>query len=379
MNKILFLTIDFPPMCGGMARHSESTASALKRIGYEAVVIAPSADGDAAYDKCSAFRVHRIRKIVYGHIFDSYLKSGIYFFGYGLRFCFTRRVNMIIANTWSVAGVAAYLIKKVTGTPYMVFAHGLDIYAPRTSPKALRLMKLVLKDASAVAANSGFTKALVERVEPRAKVLVIHPAADPERFARGTFLKPKVCEGEKVILTVGRLVRSKNHEMVIRAMSEVVRGFPDTVYLIIGEGPEEKALKDLALALDLEDKVVFISGVKDDELAAYYHYCDIFVLASKEISDQSEVEGFGIVFLEAGLCAKPVIGGISGGIPDAVLDGVTGILVDPDSEQSIASAILRLLTETDLAKEMGENGKARVKNDFSIDAFGKKLESIFKI
>ncbi|MCX5667248.1 MAG: glycosyltransferase family 4 protein [Candidatus Omnitrophica bacterium] len=377
MKKILFLTIDFPPMGGGMARHSHDIGIALRRMGADYTVIAPGSAGVSERDDGEGITVYRLKGVADTRIFDNYLKSVFAFFFRGLRHCLSGGVGLIIVNTWSIAGVAAFLIKKITGVPYVVFAHGLDVYAPRTSPKALRLMKLVLKNASVVAANSGFTKTLVEKIEPRAKALVIHPAADPGRFAPDIPRKPKVCEGVKVILTVGRLVGCKNHETVIRAMPEVVRIYPDTVYLIIGEGPEEKALEDLALALGLEDKAVFLSGVKDSELAAYYHSCDIFVLASKEISGQGLVEGFGIVFLEAGLCAKPVIGGRSGGIPDAVLDGVTGILVDPMDEGAIASAIIRLLSDRELAKKMGENGKRRVESEFNLDAFGKKLENVF--
>ena len=377
MKKILFFTIDFPPMGGGMARHSHDVVIALRRMGADYAVMAPGGARVSERDDDEGITVYRLKGVADTRVFDNYLKSVFAFFLGGLRHCLFWQAGLIIANTWSIAGVAAFLIKKIIGVPYVVFAHGLDVYAPRTNPKTLRLMKLVLKNASIVAANSGFTKTLVEKVEPRAKVLVIHPAVDPERFTREVPRKPKVCEGKKVILTVGRLVRCKNHEMVIRAMPEVVRAFPDTVYLIIGEGPEEKALEGLALALGLDDKVVFLSGVKDGELAAYYRSCDIFVLASKEISGRGLIEGFGIVFLEAGLCAKPVIGGRSGGIPDAILDGVTGILVDPDSEYSIASAILRLLTETGLAKEMGESGRRRTEKEFNIDVFGKKLENVF--
>ena len=102
------------------------------------------------------------------------------------------------------------------------------------------------------------------------------------------------------------------------------------------------------------------------------------MLASREIPGQGGVEGFGIVFLEAGLYAKPVIGGKSGGIPDAILDGVTGILVDPTDENAIASAIVRFLTDRDLARKMGENGKRRVENEFNIEVLGKELENAFK-
>ena len=364
-------------MGGGMARHSHDVGVALRRMGADYAVIAPSDTGVRAHDD-EGITVYRLKSVSSTRIFDNYHKSVFAFFFCGLRRCLFWQAGLIIANTWSIAGLAAFLINKITGVPYVVFAHGLDVYAPQKSPKTLRLMKLVLKNASVVVANSGFTKTLVEKVEPRAKALVIHPITYPKRFVPGPPRKSKVCEGKKVILAVGRLVSSKNHKMVIMAMSEVVRIFPDTVYLIIGEGPEEKTLKDLALALGLEDKVVFLSNVKDNELAPYYRSCDIFVLASKEIPDHGEVEGFGIVFLEAGFYAKPVIGGRSGGIPDAVVDGVTGILVDPDSEHAIASAILRLLTEIGLAKEMGENGRRRVENEFNITVFGKKLENTFK-
>ena len=376
--KILLLTIDFPPMGGGMARHSHDIGVALSRMGADYAVIAPSsaaAPGER-YDN-EGVTAHRLKDVDSMHVFDNYYKSVFAFFFCGLRHSLFWKSGIIIANTWSIAGVAAFLINKITGVPYVIFAHGLDIYAPQNSPKMLRLMRIVLKNASVVAANSGFTKRLVEKVEPRAKVVVINPVTYPSRFEQTTLRKPEVCEGKKTIITVGRLVMSKNHEMVIKAMPEVARAFPDVVYLLIGEGPSEKMLKELTLAMGLEDKVMFLPGVKDEELAAYYNSCDIFVLASKEISNRGEVEGFGIVFLEAGFYAKPVIGGRSGGIPDAVVDGVTGILVDPSDEHAIASAIIRLLTDKELAKKMGENGKKRTENEFNIDTFGKKMESVF--
>ena len=364
-------------MGGGMARHSHDVSVALRRMGADYTVIAPSAVGVSGRDDSEDITVYRLRSVTNASIFNNYRKSVSAFFFCALRHCLFLRTGLIIANTWSIAGVAAFLINKITGVPYVLFAHGLDIYAPQKSPKMLRLMKLVLKNAAVVVANSSFTKTLAEKVEPRTKTLVINPITYPKRFTQRTPRKPKVCEGKKVLLTVGRLVISKNHEMVVRAMPEVLKAFPDTVYLIIGEGPDEKMLKDLTLALGLGNKVIFLSGVKDIELAAYYRSCDIFVLASKEIQGRGEVEGFGIVFLEAGLYAKPVIGGRSGGIPDAVVDGVTGILVDPADEHAIASAIIRLLTDRELAQKMGENSKRRVEDGFNIDIFGKKLENVF--
>ena len=99
-------------------------------------------------------------------------------------------------------------------------------------------------------------------------------------------------------------------------------------------------------------------------------------MVSKEIKERGEVEGFGIVFLEAAACAKPVIGSKSGGIADAVIDGDTGILVDPLNEDEIARAIIRVLQDEKLANRLGENGRKRVKNELNIDNFGDKLRKI---
>jgi len=379
IKKVIFLTIDFPPMGGGMAKHSHNVALALSENGSAPVVIAPSAEMPAnVCVKAAGFPIHRLKAVPSIHIFDNYLKSTLAFFFCGLRYCLSGKVGFIVANTWSVAGVAAFLINKITGVHYMVFAHGLDVCAPQASPKALRLMRFVLKNASVVAAISAFTKTLVEKVEPCAKTVVIHPIADLAKFTQKTLQRPKVCEGRKVILTVGRLVESKNHEIVINAMPEVIMRFPDAAYIIIGEGPEEKALKSLAFTLGLSDKVIFLSCIEDNELASYYYSCDLFVMASREILERGEVEGFGIVFLEAALCGKPAIGGRSGGISDALVDGVTGILVDPMDKGAVASTIIQLLTDRELAKKMGENGRIRAKKEFSPEVLALKLQNVIK-
>ena len=361
-----------------MARHSESVALALKEIGYKTIVIAPSADEDTGYDKCAAFRLYRVRRIVCGHIFDHYLRSVIYFFACALRFCFPRRVNMIIANTWSIAGVAAFLIKKVTGTPYMVFAYGLDVYAPQNSPKMLRLMKLVLKNASVVAAISGFTKALILEAERNANVVVVNPCVDTMRFTADPGIVPDLQDGRHRILTVARLVRSKGHDTVLKALASVVGRFPGLEYFIVGDGPEREYLKGLTGELGLSQCVIFAGEVGADApaLISYYRACDLFILTSRELSSSGEVEGFGIVFLEAGACAKAVIGSRSGGIPEAVIDGVTGLLVEASDINGTAEAIIKLLSDDGFRRRLGENGKMRVDREMNTAAFAGKLGRI---
>ena len=377
MKKALFLTIDFPPMPGGMSRHSLDIAFSLRQAKESVIVLAPRADCDKGFEADIGLSVARLRGMRSGEIFDNYPRSVIIFFLYGLYYCLTRRVKAILANTWSIAGVAAFLIKKTLGTPYFVFAHGLDIYGVQADTKVYKLMRLVLQNASIVIVNSKFSANLVKSViGKQERITVLNPAVDIKRFTPQAHSFDKKVEGKKMVLTVARLVESKNHESLIRAFAKVVKGVPEAICRIIGEGPLGPRLKELVNELDLVDKVIFAGNVPDLELAAYYHSCDVFVMVSKEIKERGEVEGFGIVFSEAAACAKPGIGSKSGGIPDAVIDGVTGILTDPLNEDEIARAIVRLLRDEKLAKALGENGRKRAETELTIENFGEKLKRI---
>ncbi|HAH20742.1 MAG: hypothetical protein A2Y00_07365 [Omnitrophica WOR_2 bacterium GWF2_43_52] len=377
IKKMLFLTVDFPPMGGGMSRHSFDVALALRQLKEPVVIAAPQAGRDKDVIAEVGFSVVRLPGIVPGRIFDNYLRSVVIFFLYGFYYCVSRRVKAVVVNTWSIAGVAAFLIKKTLGIPYFVFAHGLDVYAPLANPKVYHVMRVVLKNASLVIANSNCTAGLVKRVVgEREKIEVLHPVIDTKRFTpQPSFFDKKIAD-KKVILTVARLVESKGHEAVIRALPRIIQHIPRLLYKIVGEGPLEQRLKELVDTLGLGDKVAFVGNVQDNELAAYYASCDVFVMISREIKERGEVEGFGIVFLEAGACARPVVGAKSGGVPDAVIDGVTGILVDPLNEEEIARAIIRILQDEPLAKSLGENGKRRVETELTIENFADKLKRI---
>ena len=133
-----------------------------------------------------------------------------------------------------------------------------------------------------------------------------------------------------------------------------------------------------ARRLNVEDKVLFLGQQNNEEIVRYFDLCDVFILASRNIVLKRRVlaEGFGIVFLEANSFGKPVIAGNSGGIPDAVIDGVTGLLVNPEDPKEIAQAIIRLLKDEALAKRLGENGRRRVEREFNLEITENKLKEI---
>jgi phosphatidylinositol alpha-1,6-mannosyltransferase len=151
--------------------------------------------------------------------------------------------------------------------------------------------------------------------------------------------------------------------MVIRALPSVAKKFPDVKYIIAGTGEEYDFLQRLAGEVGVEDKVIFVGQIDNDEQAAYYAACDIFLMPNRQIG--ADIEGFGMVFLEAGAAGRPVIGGRSGGTGEAIQDGVTGIRVDGENVHAISEAVIDLLSDSQKARTMGERGRQWVQTVFS--------------
>ena len=165
------------------------------------------------------------------------------------------------------------------------------------------------------------------------------------------------------MLTISRLHDYKGHDKVIKTLPRLISKFTDIVYLIVGTGPYEECLRKLTDELKLDGHVIFTGQVDDEILPLYYNACDVFIMLSREIYNEAKVEGFGIVFLEASACGKPIIAGRSGGIEDAVTDRVTGILVDPLDQDEIESAAEKILSDKNYAEQLGSNGVARIKEE----------------
>ena len=140
---------------------------------------------------------------------------------------------------------------------------------------------------------------------------------------------------------------------------------PNAKYFVVGKGSYETKLRDLTRELNLESHVVFAGFVPQDELPLYYWASDVFVMPSRIERGSGDVEGFGISFLEANVCGKPVVAGRSGGVEDAVVHGKTGLLVDPESEEVVAEKIIELLTNEKLAATLGSQGRNRILDQFT--------------
>jgi len=210
------------------------------------------------------------------------------------------------------------------------------------------------------------------------RIEVLHPGVDLREFSpkgpNQRLVKELSLEGKKVILTVSRLVERKGQDVLIRAFALVRQQVPEVVLLIVGTGPYEPSLRKLVWELQLESQVRMLGELENNFLSQYYNLCEVFALISRE--SENDVEGFGLVYLEAGACGKPVVAGRSGGVPEAVVDGVTGLLVNPLSEEETAAAIIHLLTHPQLARTLGKNARHRLEQQFQWELRAQRLRKI---
>jgi phosphatidylinositol alpha-1,6-mannosyltransferase len=264
-------------------------------------------------------------------------------------------------------GVIARLMKELFGIPYIAYCHGEDITMTDKYRYQPRVRDWIYRGADVVVAACEFAVENLVRIGvEKQRIVKITPGVDFVRFAPRPPSKDLISQyglqGRKVLLTVARLVPRKGHEAVIRAIAKLVETQRNLTYLIVGLGPEREKLQRLVAELGLNEVVKFTGYVAEDRLADFYNVCDIFVMANQEAD--GDIEGFGMVFLEANSSGKPVIAGRSGGTADSVIDGVTGYRVEPTDVDGLSATISRLLTNPDLCAHMGAAGLRRAREEF---------------
>jgi len=373
MKKTLLITSNFFPAEGGIGSHM---GIYFYLPGKSAVVLAPKEGDYQEFDRNSSLKIVRSRW------FGNY--SGL---GRILRICgLTLAVLMILKmhqiQVVHIADIKAiplplWYIFKFVGLPVVSFIHGqeLAILGPQKIRAALASSKLII-------AISGFTRdTLISDFKvPSGKIAVLNPGfkqellkveTQPQKIRTKYKLQKKF-----VILTISRLIKRKGHATVLNSLAHLKQaGYGNFSYLIVGRGPEEATLKDLIRDLNLEDTVNFVGYTPDEDLPSFYDACDVFVMVPVNIA--GDYEGFGIVYLEAGAFGKPVIGSRSGGIPDAIKDGKTGFLINPEDHQQLAEILLRLAKNKDLGIKLGRNGYNLAKRSAS-DKIAERLLSIIE-
>jgi phosphatidyl-myo-inositol dimannoside synthase len=380
--KILLIANTFPPLIGGSATVYEAYCRSLKE---RVAVVAPwrsytTGEPIPAWQETDArqpFRVLRLELLRprlrpapvpgFGWLWRQVIED------VPLRMRIRQEVTRFVEDfrpdivclgeVYALSWLGTMLHAK--GIATLQFIHGEEITTICQSRQLRKEAGKAFRTAGAIIAVSSFTRQrLIDLGLNQAAIHLITNGVNTDRFTPGpkseTVLDRHGLHGKKVLLTVARLDEKKGHDNVIRALPRILLAVPDAVYVIVGEGCSRARLDSLVDELKLRGNVIFTGKLGDDELRDYYRTCDLFIMPNRTLPN-GDTEGFGLVFLEAAACGKPVIAGRAGGAPDAVIDQETGILVDGTSVEEISEAAIRLLQDREYADRLAAAGLRRSK------------------
>ncbi|WP_296434576.1 glycosyltransferase family 4 protein [Zhongshania sp.] len=365
VNNIIISTQNYPPSAGGIQNYMHELAVALHKLGNNVQVIcdAPTVDGQADFDNSLPFSVERLsgpkflRRRRKAKSVLSQLKK--------------TNQAILICDSWKSLEL---LKSEKLGHAYCIcIAHGME-FPEQVKQKYKRIFK-TLSRADIILANSQFT---AQRVKPYApileKVQILHPGVTPPAQASETDLTTvQNWRGKHspALLTVGRIEARKGQDKVIEILPKLLKDHPQLVYLIAGTGPLQETLMARAEELGVTSHIKFCGRVSDGERSALLQKADLFVMPCRAVGNS--VEGFGIVYIEAAMLGLPSLAGRTGGARDAVLDGQTGLLCDGDCEDDIYHTVNKMLSDTQILKEMGQNAQHRAQTELQWRHIAEKL------
>lgn len=378
--RLLLVTQDFPPNTGGIETYCFELAKRFVKSTEHFAVLAPSHREAKLIDQNLPYPVYRIP------VKNSLLPLMVPI--PEMYFSVIEKFDTVLHAQWQTVG-ASVLSKKV-GYPKHIYvaAHARELlispfYADggRTSRKLHSWRKKLLSKVDGFFPVSQYTASiLLEDGIPAGKIHIVGNGTDPEVFKpqNTSLLAKELNLGEKkVILTICRLVPRKGIDLVLHALKKVIEHRKDVVYLIGGTGPDEERLKSLVFEFNLGQYVKFLGRIPDDKMASYYSISDVFVMPAS--NEPPDVEGFGIVFLEANACGTAVIGSKTGGIPDAVIHGETGFLIEEQNLGQLVDYLTKLLNNKELAGKMGWQGRKRILNEATWDSVAESILEKMKL
>ena len=350
-RNLFVMTPDFPPATGGIQTMLHEI---VRRGSRDSAVITADQPGAADFDRQQPFQVLRLK-----FTSDRIITRTLELVQAGLPWARSGKYAAIHCGHVSFAG-AAYQLRMFSRLPYWVYSYGMELLPLRHGGGKAHVYKFFLRQADRHITISRYTRQLLIDCGVDARKIDIVPlGVDTAR------LRPNLDTGEirqrlglpagRMLLTVARLMERKGHAYVLQALALLRDQMPDLHYLIVGDGPQRNGLHRLISELGLQDRARLLGRVAEEDLPLLYNCCDVFVMPAAEIPEKEEVEGFGLVFLEAMACGKPVIGGNSGGIPDAI-PPQAGLIVPPKDANLLAAAIAELLSDPAHLQTMGVAG-----------------------
>jgi phosphatidylinositol alpha-1,6-mannosyltransferase len=286
-------------------------------------------------------------------------------------------------------GWIGWMLKQRYGMPYVCYVHGEEANTATLgeptgvlSSRQLRwMMQRVVRGAEFLIANSQNTRSILMRGWglPAKRIRVLHPGVDTAQFVPAeedeSVRSQLGWNNREVVLTVGRLEVRKGHDQIINALHGIREAIPNVLYAIVGEGERRKLLEDLVQRNKLGQHVQFLGEVNDKQLLQCYQQCDLFVLPNRQVGN--DIEGFGMVLLEAQACGKPVVAGASGGTAETMRVPETGLLISCDNLNELQAVVHQLLKDRVLRRCMGKAARQWVVEHFDWAELSQKARLLF--
>lgn len=366
--NFLIITFDFPPTIGGVETRARNYIKNLVEMGHsvEAVALTIKNRGKTSSHHQYGATIYRCPTSPL-YLFRTFFST--------LKAIGNSPIDVVhlLTGADSLIGLLFLLYGKLNDLKTGIFLYGKEILSSKNNLSRRIILHLSIILAGRVGVNSKATAELLPK-HALHKLYLLYPGADIETSARHRVNEERGGE-EKNVLFVGRLIKRKGADDLLQSFKLLLEKMPQTRLTIVGDGPQRKNLRNLAEKLEVHDKVEFTGILRGRDLYRKYQECDVFVMPSKRIGE--DVEGFGMVFLEAGFFKKPSVGTRSGGIPEAVVHNETGILVPEGDVIALKKAIETLLTNQKLAQELGANAHKRVIDEFTWEKATLRLIKIY--
>lgn len=373
MEKILFITNDFPPQSGGIETFIEGL---IRQIPQGSVVVHTSTQRDLAaqesfdqriYDELGVVVVRDRQRILLPIPALAKRVAGT---------IHAHAVTKVVFGASVPLGLLAPRLRKLGVKKMIAITHGHEVWWSKV-PLFAHALRRVARHVDHITYLGSFTKSVISKAvdrEDEVKLVHLPPGVDINIFR-----PEKEKAAGKNILCVGRLVQRKGQDVLIKAMARIRDIHPDAHLLIAGEGNYEAKLRALVAKCGVSESVTFTGRILDTELPELFRSTDIFASPTRERFGGLEVEGLGIVYLEASASGIPVIAGASGGSPDAVQIAVTGLVVDGRSVEEVAQALDELLADSAKRKAMGARGREWMEREWSWQVIGARFSKLLQL
>ncbi len=374
MTKTLFITNDFPPRPGGIQTF---VYEIVRRFEPSQVsVLTSSWAGDAQFDALHDFEVVRAK--------TQMLLPTKKTFALAKEIIERNQIEQVIFGASAPLGLLAGPLRKLGIKKIVAFTHGHEVGWAKT-PVTKQLLRKISNEVDVLTYLTEYTKNQILKGLPKSAAAKMHqllPAVDSQQFNtsnrdQGNELRTQIGFADRpVIVSVSRLMARKGHDQLIKTLPKVQEQIPGAALVIVGEGPYRNKLEKLVGQLSLEQDVHFTGKVPFADLPKWYAVGDIFAMPCRTRSAGWDVEGLGIVYLEASATGLPVIAGDSGGAPEAVESDQSGYVVSGTNQDELVNRIVQLLADAQLRDQMGQFGRNWVQTNWTWENTFAKLNAL---